>query len=261
MRHWKSITFFLLLLFFPINALQVSDLSFLEKMKPGERRQLAIKLFNDRAQAETVDLKLCDYGCNCEGSHFFETAGMAARSNRPWIRLHSHREQLLPKEETTIYLDIAVPNDPLLKGSYWSVLLIEPAGCLGDNQDKPLEGVSFNVKIRFACHIVTDVSTGLVKLKIVDKQLRTIEGKELLCIDTANEGETFLNPSLILKLYDGAGKLQRSIQGSPERLYPGFSQRYHLDGEGLRGKKFNAFLVLDSGDNKLFCDSFSLYFP
>jgi hypothetical protein len=52
--------------------------------------------------------------------------------------------------------------------------------------------------------------------------------------------------------------LRKTLEADAERLYPGSSKRYMLEGEELEGKKFKAFLLLDNQDGQLFTDTFDL---
>ncbi len=241
----------------PCNGLQLGGLSYLEQVNPGEQKRVKITLINDKDEEEDVDFKLCDYATHCDGEHRMEEIGTLDRTNGPWITLSSTRVRLSPKETSDFYLTIDVPKDDDLKGSYWSILLVEP--------NKPVQSIStedngftLNVKIRYAYHIITNVNQGTAKLKILNKEFKTIDDKQVFTVDVSNTGEIFLNPKLILKLYDAKGKLAKTVDGQAERLYPGSSQRYYLNLQEPNDQKYTAFLVLDNGDDHLFGDSFEL---
>lgn len=249
-----------LFLCFPCEALQVSNLTYFGDFAPGETKQVKITLINDQNEPQLINLNLCDYWCNSDGQHFFEPLGSQVRSNADWILLNTNRALLAPNEKSDFYFTITAPRDPFLKGSYWSVLLIEPSEPIQPLNSGSEEGLRLQVKIRYAYHIVTNLADGTPKLKIVQKEIRKLDDKDYLCIDVANTGTLFLNPKMILKLYNSKGELEKTLEALPERLYPGSSQRYFLDFSGINGKKFKTFLLLDNGDNKLFGDTFELNF-
>ena len=158
----RNFTFILLFLFLitQCDALQVGDLSYIEVFKSGESRQVKVTLTNDTDHSEIVNFTLSDYGCNPEGQHFFESPGTFPRSNASWITLNSLREEIPANSKSDMYFTINAPNDPNLKGSYWSVLLIEPADPIQTLKDSK-DGLQLFVKIRFAYHIVTNIGEGV----------------------------------------------------------------------------------------------------
>ncbi|MBA3817193.1 MAG: hypothetical protein H0X29_11890, partial [Parachlamydiaceae bacterium] len=112
-----------------------------------------------------------------------------------------------------------------------------------------------------AYHIVTNIGEGTPKLKILKKEFKTVDQQNLFAVSVANIGDLFLNPKLVLKLYNSQGKLEKTLDGQPERLYPGSSQIYLMDIQGLEAKKYTAFLMLDNGDKQLFGDTFDFIVP
>ncbi|MBA3817139.1 MAG: hypothetical protein H0X29_11600, partial [Parachlamydiaceae bacterium] len=123
----------------------VEELSCLEKLQTGDSKRVKITLNNDTDQAELIELKKCDYANNCDGQHFFDQVGTQARSNASWINLNTNRIHLGPREKADIYISIEVPNQKTLKGSYWSVLLIEPADLFQTIKD-PQNGLTLQIK-------------------------------------------------------------------------------------------------------------------
>jgi hypothetical protein len=238
----------------------VNQLSFEGNYVAGETARIKFTIKNDKSKEEHVSFTLCDYACNSNGEHFYEPDGKEARSNRNWITLHKYNEILAPGSEADIYFTLKVPANPSLLGSYWSVIMIEPSSLEQMIQGEK-GGVNIEVKVRFAYHVVTHVGEGTPKVKIVSKSFKTIDQQPLLTFEVLNEGSRFIFPKLILKLFNSAGKLEKTLHGAPERLYPGNSQRYQLSAEGLLAKKYKAYLVLDNEDKYLFGDSFEIEIP
>lgn len=260
----SRMTFFLYGLFSIVvglcEGLQVSSLSHVESYIPGEFQQVKLTLFNDKEDVEIVELKLSHYACNSEGFHFFEELDSHPRSNLSWVRLGGNRIQIPPREQISFFYTIQIPDDHSLQGSYWSVLLIEPSGIVKAPDSAPeQEGLLLNVKVRFAHHIVTTIGKGETKLKVTKKAVKEINGKKFLCIDVMNNGDFFIEPTLTLKLYNCAGKLDKTLETAQERLYPGSSQCYFLDISefDFEEGKYKGFILLDGGNNHLFGSVFS----
>ena len=253
----KWTLFLFLALIQGLEGLILNDLSYLGQFTPGEKREIKISLRNDKNIPELIEFKQADYRTSSNGETHFLPPGQEARSNADWISLNEHRMKLDPNGSTDLYVTIQVPANPNLSGSYFSVLLVEPTDFIQSLEDVK-SGIQLNVKVRFAYHIVTNVGEGVAKLKVQDKQLITLSDKKLFAIDVDNLGTHFLNPKLTLKLYSKQGKLEKTLEAQPERLYPGNSQRFLVDGENLEGKSYKAFLVLDNGDKHLFGDTLDL---
>lgn len=257
MRYFFLIT--LIIKAFSCYTLEVSSLSCLEILQPGESKQIQISLRNEKTDPQLVNFRIVDYWCNSEGEHFYEESINQPRSNASWVILSSARELLAPCERKNLFLTIQAPPQVPQEGSYWSVLLIEP----GDPVQtvKPAsEGLQLEIKIRYAFHIVTNVGSGSPKLKILKKEMKTINGEPYLCVDVLNNGNLFLNPKLSVKLFDMRGKLAATLSSAAERLYPQSSQRFFLKGDQLEKKKFKGFFLFDNGDNQLFGDQLELDF-
>lgn len=256
MQHY---IFFILFTLFPIflDALIVNDLSFSAAMTPGESRQVKLSLINESAQPEVVSFRLCDYTCNSNGEHAFDEPGNTqGRSNASWIRLNSDTLTLAPGQKEEFFYVIDAPQDSSLDGSYWSVLLIEPSTPVSKLRNE-VEGFHIDVKVRYAHHIVTTVGAGTPKLKVVDKEFKTIDGQQKLCVHVENTGTLFLEPKLTLKLYNSEGKVDKTLEGGKERLYPGCSQCYYLDAQEVDPQaKLKGFLLLDAGGRNLFGEAF-----
>jgi len=242
-----------------IAALQVTPLTFTGTLQPGESKQVTFTLYNDTAATEEVLISPTDYMNNYEGEHFYEKAGTQARSNATWIKLHTRREILTPGQTTNVFYTIEVPKDYTLTGSYWSMFLVEPVQPYQTIKDP--NGLTLEIKMRYAYSIITNVGVGASKLKVLSKEFRTLQDSKIFAVDVLNTGTLFLKPKLTLKLYDDQGKLEKTMESSSELLYPGSSQRFSINYAGWEGKRNTAFLLLDAGENNVFADTFQLTFP
>lgn len=250
---------FILFVFTAVESLQVNGLSYIDKLSPGDKKQVKITLMNDKEQAETVALKLTDYSCNREGQHFFDPIGTQARSNAEWINFPMSQVTLAPKEHYDLIVTIDVPYNPSSDGSYWSVLLIEPTEPFQTLKESE-NGFQLFVKVRYAYHFVTTLGNEKTAIKFLSTELKTLNEKKMISIDVENTGKVFINPKLTLKLFNDSGKLEKTIHTQAERIYPGMSSRYLLDADGIEEKKYKAFLLFDNGDNHLWSHTFEITF-
>lgn len=243
------------------DALNVGELSCLEKMQPGETRRVKISIFNEKDTPELAELTLHDYECNGKGENFYRDPGELARSSTPWVHLSANRVQLQPKTGADVYLTIEVPKDDTLKGSYWNVVMVTPVEAVKSPKEEK-EGFKLHIRTRFAYHaVITIGDKGAGKLKIDKKEIVAINKKKYLAVHVLNSGEIYLYPKLTIKLYNEQGKLEKTLNGSNQRLYPGSTSKYLVDVDGVDPKSYKAFLALDNGDKYVFGDSFKLEIP
>lgn len=259
--HFYSICLLFSFFSFSLAALQVSNLSSIDAISPGEKKRFQIKLINDRDESEQIDLTLTDYRCNSSGEHFFDQpSGKAERSNASWIHLGQERVTLAPQEVRDIFYTVEVPKNENLKGSYWSVLLIEPTEALPSKDDEK-EGFKLRIKVRYAHHIVTNVQEASPKLKVLQKEIKEISGEPYLVLHVVNQGELFINPELTFTLYDKEGKLEKTLKAQPERLYPGNPQSFYVPLKELSKERLQeplkGFIMFDGHGNHLFGDQFT----
>lgn len=233
------------------------DLTHSFASKPGENLRGKITIGNDRDQQEEVLLQINDYSFNCNGEVYFEDPGTYPRSNASWLQLHTDRVVIPPKSEVDIFYTIEVPEKITLPGSYWSVILVEPQSPVGPTMSLNQENqVCVNVKIRYANHIITTIGNPQAKLKVLAKQLGVLNQTKVLNVDVANTGEIYLDPKLTLKIYDSKGKPLQTLNAPKQRLYPETSVRYSINISTLSPGEYNAFLILDAGNDHLFGDRF-----
>lgn len=258
----QPLFFILMLISSPMwsHAIQVSGLSTLNQLNPGESTQFVITLTSDKDKPELVQLKLCDYRCNHEGQHFFEDAGETEKSNTNWIKLGSFRETINPGEKKDIHVTLQVPDQKELNGSYWSVLLIEPSDPLHTLATSDT-GFQLQVKVRYAYHIVTNVGKEKPSLKVIGKGFSDIEARQLFTVDVLNNGNLFLNPKMTVKILNKEGKIEKTLETQTERLYPSSSSRFAVETADVKPGTYQAFLLFDNGDGRIFGDSFDLTVP
>lgn len=261
MRRWLLLLF--ALFFSPLQALQVSSLSFIEDLRPGQTRQVELSLTNEADYEELVNLEVTNFSCNSDGEAYFDPPSTPApRSNALWVTLGQPSITLKPKESRSIYYTVHVPEKVEPEGSYWSTLLICPEGPPLHLRKEEIseDGLRLEIKFRYAHHIVTTVGKGAPKLHVFKKEVKTLGNRSYLVLHVSNTGERFLAPELTLNLYDTKGALQKTLSAPSEYLYPGLSQAFFIDLNGISErqlKEYSGFLLFDAHDAYLFGDRFA----
>lgn len=228
---------------------------------PGEVIPMKLTLGNELDDNQKYTLTLVDYSFNAQGENFFPAPGTQARSSGKWIEFTNDQVIIPPRQDLDIFYTIRIPNDPSLKGSYWSVILIEPERIIAGKPASEKNEMQINIKIRYAYQIVVNIGAGIAKLKVLDKKVVFENEKKKLNLDIANNGEIFLNPKLLLKIFDQKGVEIKKLESAEQKIYPDTSIRYILDVNDVPSKKYTAIMLLDNRDENLFGDRFEITVP
>jgi hypothetical protein len=238
------------------NILVLNGLTHEFKVLQGEVKTGFIELKNLSDVAQSVQLYKRDYWYSYNGENRNDEPGTLARSNAKWIEINPTFITLQPDESTTVEYSITVPSVDSLKGSYWSVIMVE--GLTPPDTSKA-KGIKINTVIRYAIQIVTSIGdSGTRNLSFLNFNLDKQKEKTELSVDIENTGEWMLRPELSLEVYNTDGESAGVIKAEKRKLYPGTSARIILDLTKLKAGKYSGVLIADCGDDYVFGSNLSL---
>lgn len=238
----NKIIFFVLFFVFTAARVQSSEIGIISELTHTKNAQrgeiyetrIVLKNFGDVKAAIKVFQR--DFSYDSEGNQFFHEKGTQERSNANWIKYSPQQKNILPTETIEVLCSIHVPDDPVLVGTFWSLIMIE----------------STPVK-RFAVQIITHIGlTGSVQVEFVKTALIRGGEKAYLHVDVKNTGERGLRPSLYVELYDEGGIFVRKVEGGTWRIYPETSVRYQIDVTHLPAGIYKAIILVDNLDEHVF---------
>ncbi|HVP57788.1 MAG TPA: hypothetical protein VMU02_06795 [bacterium] len=233
-----------------------------KQARPGETYESGIYVSNTGDEVEQVKVYQTDYLFTCDGKYYYGDPGTTPRSNANWIEFGPTRLTIPPQGGAVVNYKVAVPDDPKLTGTYWSIIMIEVISkgspeMTGQHDGKVNLGI--NQVFRFGVQIVTEIEdTGLRKIKFLDSRLLWDSGKRTLRVDLENTGEQWLRPSLWAELYDTTGAFVGKFEAGPLRVYPGTSVRYEVDLSQLKIGNYKAVVIADCGEDDVFGATYSL---
>lgn len=243
-------------------VLVIGGLSQEKRAKPGESFKGAILLKNTGQSSAEVKVYQTDYFFYADGRNIYGEPGKTPRSNARWLSLSPSRLVIPPQDTASVYYTLQVPMDKELKGTYWSMVMVEPIPKTSPESIQAEKGkVKLGVQtvIRYGIQIVTDIGdTGKRQIRFSDKRLISQEGKKILQIDIENTGERWLSPLVWADLYDTQGKSIGRFEGGKFRIYPGCSVRHRIDLTKVPAGKYNALVVVDNGDESVFGARYNL---
>ncbi|MEM1269549.1 MAG: hypothetical protein AAGI08_05815 [Bacteroidota bacterium] len=243
---------------------QVSVLSSLAQdydVVPGIQYSGEIEVHNDGTAVREVRVYQTDYDFQSDGRNVFGDPGSMTRSNAPWIQFSTDRLRIPPGTsqmlQYTVEIPAELPDGGGPNGSYWSILMLEPIPesdplALGNDPEQ----VEFGVRqvIRYAVQVATHVQgTGTRNVEFAGVDARSSESGQLMFdVNVANTGEQMIRPTVWAEFYDPNGTLQKRIDGSLLRMYPGTSVRHSMPLDSLAAGSYQALVVVDAGGNDVF---------
>ncbi|MGB9858245.1 MAG: hypothetical protein ACPLKX_09025 [Dictyoglomaceae bacterium] len=255
----KRFLFFLLFIFLLIPTPLFASVSIIGSLTrefivlPGDKLEGGIILKNNKDKPVEVSIYQVDYLFYADGRNIYGKPGSNPRSNANWITISPKRLMVPPKATSTVSFKIQVPKESNLKGTYWSMIMVEP---IGEVRIENIEDESGKIKIgihtviRYGIQIITNISdTGEKKVKILNRRLiRSSNNTYIFQLDLENIGERGLQPKVILELYSKKGGFVGKFEADKRIIYPGTSVRYELNLKGIEKGEYKALMIIDNGD-------------
>jgi hypothetical protein len=232
----------------------IGNLARTSTIEPGDAFDGVIFVKNTDQQAADVRILQTDYLCQANGTNEYGEPGKAPRSNAGWITVSPTRLKLAPGETQPVRYKGRIPADAKLRGTYWSMIIVEPVSAPAITPEgKPATvALGLQTTIRFAVQIVTEVGQGGNRsLKVLEKALVKHEGKRTLSLDIGNDGERLLIPAITVELFDQQGASIGRFDAGRTRIYPSCSVRAKVDLTDVPPGKYAAMVLLDSGDTQV----------
>jgi hypothetical protein len=258
-RKW---IFFALVLIASVSALaQVAVLQDLINEKTvlaGQTYEGVITVQNLGSENREVRVYQNDYRYDAEGIKAYSEPGTNPRSNSKWINFTPRQFAVGPGEKADINYLVTVPDDSSLRGTYWSMMLVEPV--IDVNPETVKQGqLNIIEKVRYGIHMITNVgSTGAGKIAFKHISLMKTDTTRFVRIDLENTGERRLHVSLWADLYDMQGKHMGKFSAKEDVFYPGTSIRCEVDISKVLPGNYKALIVADGGEEALFGVDYSL---
>lgn len=240
----------------------IGGLSREKTVKPGEKFEGIILLKNTGERPADVKVYQTDYLFYADGKNIYGEPGGIPRSNAKWISLSPVRLTVPPKETASVSYAVKVPENPDLKGTYWSVVMVEPVSETSPESTKEEKGkvkVGIQTIMRYGIQIITNFSdAGERKIRFLDKKLISQDRKRVFQFDIENIGERSLSPVVWVELYNKDGINIGRFESSRLRIYPGCSVRHKVDLTDVPKGWHKALVVADNGDEYVFGAQYDL---
>ncbi|MDD5712578.1 MAG: hypothetical protein PHY31_07470 [Smithellaceae bacterium] len=239
----------------------VGGLSHERDVNPGETYRGVIMIKNTTDQIQEVKVYQTDYSFLADGTSSYGEAGRLERSNAKWISFSPARLAVAPQATAKVNYTVEVPAGKELKGTYWSMLMIEEIAKGSPESTGAKEKVALGIRqvMRYGIQIVTNMTTkGTTRIAFAQTRFLK-EGKEkILQVDVENTGDAWARPLLWAEIFDHEGNYVGKFEGQRLRVYPGTSVRYRLNLSDLPDGEYKAMIVADCGGDSVFGATFTL---
>ena len=226
------------------------------EVQPAGYYEGTVELVNPSDTSQEVKIYQTDYMAYADGRVLFGDPGLLPRSNARWVTFSPAQVTVPAGETAVVRYAVQVPDDASLKGSYWSMLMVEPIPEGSPESTVPEPGkisLSLIQVLRYGLQIVTQVGqTGTTQVQFADVQLSTDAGTRVLVADVANTGDRWFVGHLWVELYDVRGKLVGKFDAGAKRMFPGSSVRFSSPLTGIQDADYQALIVVDCGGDDVF---------
>lgn len=230
---------------------------------PGATYRGTVALSNSGDTPIAARLYLTDYGFSADGANQYAAPGSQPRSNAGWLHLGQEQVTIPAHGVASVAYQVVVPADPALRGSYWSMIMIEPlsaAEATGAPRKKGEVQAALTAVTRYGVQVASEIgNTGQGELQFENPRL--VKGHDVrraLAVDVKNTGDRTLRPQLTLELHDAQGAPHKGLPSGARRLYPASSAQFQLDVSALPAGKYRALLTADAGGDDVFGSQFDL---
>jgi len=256
-----SLLSFSFVLFISLNSnssiIVLNGLTHENQAQPGEKYRGSIQIQNTAEREKSVRVYLRDYWFSYTGESKHDPAGTLSRSNAPWINFSPELVTLKPDETTTINFEVDVPQIDTLKGTFWSVIMVE--GITPPDTANYSSGVTINTAIRYAVQVITSIgNTGKSDIQFLGLQLAEENSANILNVVIENTGERILKPEMSLELFDDSGNTVGVVKSERRKTFPGTSILVQLKLEGIKPGNYTGVLVADCDEDNIFGTNLSL---
>ena len=190
----------------------------------GEKRLGEIVLKNNSKNKIMVRLYKRDYSFNAAGKNFYSSPGINPHSNAEWLLLKKQLFSIPPFGKKSIKYIINIP-DKMLKGTYWSMVMIEEYETQSENSNNFIKS-KVNQNVRYGIQIVTNLGEkGKMNIEYKKPEVKMLkENKYIFRIDIVNKGifELKTNPQIII-INKNTGEIVNTYERKQIRLYPNTS--------------------------------------
>lgn len=212
-RLISAILFFLCLLLsssYVWARISVSPMKFELTIPQGGTRIFFVQVTNVGDKPSRVRIYQGDWDEDLYNRDRYFSPGALERSGANWIRFSPESFSLRAQETKEVRVEVTVPEDNKLSGSYWSLLFVEEE-LMPTKAENRQTGI--NTIVRYGVKVFVALeNTQIMDGAITNMSISTAENNELLLeITFENKGNVLLHPTGYLEVRDEEGDTIREL--------------------------------------------------
>ncbi len=230
----------------------LNDLTHLYAVTEGTVYKGYIEIQNMGNSPQRVKVSQKDFLCNAKGQSFYEDPGQHNRTNAHWIELKATDILLAANEKYFLTYEIKTPDYLEMKGSYWSVIMVEP---VNEVQIKPKENaVSILTQVNYAIQIICNTAeVGKAEVMYRNTEVTYQQGHKYLLVDLEDTGEMYHKIIVNAEFFDSkSGEKAGTFESPLQSLFPYTSRQFAVDITGLKAGQYKGTLLANCVDSSVF---------
>ncbi|TDE05910.1 hypothetical protein [Flavobacterium sandaracinum] len=227
------------------SVIVVNGLTHIYTGASGSQIQGEIILLNNSDEEQTLNFSLNDAIFSCTENRVFSNSVTHENSSLKWFDGSLMNKILLPKERYTYKFMINIPKDMTLRGTYWTMLMIDIDKPI--KKEKLAKNIGLNTKVRYAIGLLTHVNAFAdVNLDFNRIDVDKAEPNRNLKIKIENQNSFLEGVKLSLEVYDSTGEKVLESTTLRNMVFPGFCKDYVIDISTLPKGSYECLLVADT---------------
>lgn len=249
MKKLLILALFVIFQYTNANVIILNGLTHTHETESGKLVTGVIKLKNTKESEQRVIIYFNDLFQHCGEKTKLTNDQTHSRSLKEWLSTEVDEYVLKPKEEYELIYNINIPENVDLTGSYWGVLMVEIEKPI--KEDNLEYSVKLESKVRYGIQIIADVNSKTIcELDFNNIQiLKTDEGANAIEIEVKNLGNFYVQPTVVLDLFNEEGVKQKKLEVKFKKIYPGQCKLFTLDISEIPKGKYNGVIVADYGED------------
>jgi hypothetical protein len=243
-----TILFFLLVLSAHLSAaiVVINGLTHVHATAAGGQINGQIRVKNESTKEARILIYKQDLVANCGNTTVYTTINNHNRSLGNWLQTNVDEKILSSNEEYTIHYTINMPKEGIEKGTYWSVLMIEGADPI---KEENTNGMQINSKVRYAIQVLADVN-GFESPTLTFEDVK-YEAKENAAksvkVRIKNDGAFSAKTKVSMEVFSEKGEKIKTYEGIQKRIYPSLCNEFELILTDMPKGKYEGVLIADNG--------------